>query len=272
MNDQLRRCQLKQLYIAKEIQRICEKNGIKFFLNAGTLLGAVRHNGFIPWDDDLDVGMLRVEYEKFVKIASSELGDEFFLQTWDTDPKYPMPFAKVRLNGTKYIEKNSQNADIHKGIYVDVFPYDNISSNKIKQKIQKYLSKIYLHLLLNKSGYEYYSKKNCKRYIVYSIFKAFSRLWSYNKLHKNLYNIMTKYNCENIQEIVTFGGANSFEKETLKYEWIKETVDHLFEDAMFPIPYMWDEYLTHFYGDYMTPPPKDKRYDRHNIVECDLGE
>ena len=103
MDNQLRLCQLRQLSIAKEIQRICKKHKIIFFLNAGTLLGAVRHQGFIPWDDDLDVGMLRSEYDRFIDIASKELDEAYFLQTWDSDPKYPMPFAKIRLNGTKYI-------------------------------------------------------------------------------------------------------------------------------------------------------------------------
>ena len=104
---------------------ICRKENISYSLHGGTLLGAVRENGFIPWDDDMDIGMLRADYEKFLNVAKEKLNKKYFLQTWDTDEKFALPFAKIRLNGTKYIEHNSKNVDIHNGIYIDIFPYDN---------------------------------------------------------------------------------------------------------------------------------------------------
>lgn len=271
MNNQLRQCQLLQLDIAKEVKRICKKHNIQYFLNAGTLLGAIRHKGFIPWDDDLDIGMLRSEYEKFIKIAPKELSKKYFLQTWDSDPYYAMPFAKIRLNGTKYVENNSRNVKLHQGIYIDIFPYDNIPDNRIKKKIQKYKAMFYWHLLLNKSGYDYVDKTQHIKYFLCFILKVLSNLFSYKKLHKDFYKTMTKYNFECTKNIVTFGGASSFEKETLKYEWVNKTEEKIFEDTVFLIPCMWDKYLTHFYGDYMTPPPEDKRYEGHSIIECDFG-
>lgn len=90
----------------------------------------MRHNGFIPWDDDMDVGMLRRDYEKFMKIAPSEFGDTYFLENWNVESGYGLPFAKVRKNGTQYVEAGSQNAHCHHGFYLDIFPYDNYPDNE----------------------------------------------------------------------------------------------------------------------------------------------
>ena len=272
MNNNLRKCQLLQLDIAKEIKRLCDENNIKYFLNAGTLLGAIRHDGFIPWDDDLDIGMLREDYEKFLRVAKEKLNEKYFLQTWDTDEKFALPFAKIRLNGTKYIEQNSKSVDIHSGIYIDIFPYDNVSDDKIDCKKQKLISKIYIHLLLNKSGYEYISKDSIIKKFVCAFFRLASRFLSYDFLHNGLNDCMNRYNGKETERVVAFGGASAFEKEMLLKSWLENTQEHKFEDVSFLIPDKWHEYLTHFYGDYMTPPPEDKRYIGHGIIKVDLGK
>ena len=100
----LRRIQLTQLEIGKEIKRVCEENDISYFLAHGTFLGAVRHQGFIPWDDDMDMGMLRPDYEKFCRIAPEKLKPEFFFQNWYSEPNYGLPFGKVMKRGTVYLE------------------------------------------------------------------------------------------------------------------------------------------------------------------------
>lgn len=117
----LRKVQLTQLEIAKEIRRVCEENDIPYFLTCGTLLGAVRHQGFIPWDDDMDVGMLRENYEKFCRIAPEKLKPEYCWQSWYTDPNYALPFGKVRKRGTLYLEAKSHRLE-ENGFYVDIFP------------------------------------------------------------------------------------------------------------------------------------------------------
>ena len=97
-----------QLEMLKEVKRICEEHDIKYFLDSGTLLGAIRHKGFIPWDDDLDVAFIREEYNKFLNVASKELDNRFFLQTWNNDNEYALPFSKIRMNNTKFVENNSK--------------------------------------------------------------------------------------------------------------------------------------------------------------------
>ena len=118
-----------EIEILDEIVRICKKHNIKYSLFAGTMLGAVRHAGFIPWDDDIDVGMLRSDYEKFIKIAHEELDSKFSLDCFEYNKKYHLGFAKIKKNGTIFDEEASHHMDNHKGIFVDVFPVDNVYDN-----------------------------------------------------------------------------------------------------------------------------------------------
>ena len=149
----LRKVQLTQLEIAKEIRRVCEENDIPYFLTCGTLLGAVRHQGFIPWDDDMDVGMLRENYEKFCRIAPEKLKPEYCWQTWYTDPNYALPFGKVRKRGTLYLEAKSHRL-AENGFYVDIFPYDAVSPDaEQRQETAGRLLKIYRTKLM-KSHYQ----------------------------------------------------------------------------------------------------------------------
>ena len=118
----LRALQLKELEIVDEIQRICEKHNIKWCLAYGTVLGAVRHKGFIPWDDDIDLYFVDDNYEKFLKACETDLNREkFFLQTMETDKNYPYPFGKIRMNGTCSMDEAYKDKKIHWGICVDLF-------------------------------------------------------------------------------------------------------------------------------------------------------
>ena len=128
-DDQSQRAQVGILQsdamrITKEIDRICRKHDIGYFICGGTMLGLVRHGGFIPWDDDMDVGMLRNDYERFLEIAPGELQDEFFLQTRKSDPNIPYLFSKLRLKNSEYITEYNEFRDFDKGICVDIFPFD----------------------------------------------------------------------------------------------------------------------------------------------------
>ena len=115
-----------EMDIMREIDRICRKHNLTYFLSCGTLLGVVRHKGFIPWDDDMDIDMTRENYDKFIAACKTGLNPEFRLQTWITDPNYHNGFAKILLKGTCAIEKRGETTLCEKGVFVDIFPWDNI--------------------------------------------------------------------------------------------------------------------------------------------------
>ena len=123
-----------QLEIAKNIKNVCEENNIEYFMVGGTLLGAVRHKGFIPWDDDIDLGMTTENFEKFLEVAPKCLDNRFFLQTSATDSFYFNSFAKVRLNNTHMQEKVTRETKMHDGIFVDIFSYDVADEKKANSK------------------------------------------------------------------------------------------------------------------------------------------
>lgn len=133
----LRRLQLTELEILKDIDRVCRAYDITYFLDSGTLLGAVRHGGFIPWDDDIDLGMPRDDYERFLVIAPEALGDRYRVTTPRIDAHQAAQFAKVMLADTRFVTEETEEAGFAQGIFVDVFPYDAVCSNAKAAKRQR---------------------------------------------------------------------------------------------------------------------------------------
>lgn len=269
--DDLRKVQLLQLKMAKEIKRVCEKYGISYSMLAGTMLGAVRHEGFIPWDDDLDIGMLRGDYDRFLAVAPKEMGGDYFVQTWDTDPQYALPFAKVRLEKTRYTEKNAGEAVIHDGIYVDVFVFDNIPEQPRKQKAHKRVTYLLQRMLLAKNGYCLWDENETGKKRAYQVLKAVSAPFSLRSLQKKLDREMRRYDGAKTEWVTAIGGSYGYEREKLRREWLENRRDYPFEDTTLPGPADADAYLTSLYGDYMTPPPESERENRHGITAIDFG-
>ena len=134
--EELERLQATLYRILAEIKRVCDKHGIRYFITGGTAIGAYFWGKILPWDDDVDVGMPRADYERFARIAQEEMGEDYFLQTPQTDPHVPFFFMKVRMNGTEFNEGTFRKLNIHQGIYVDIFPFDRMPENKRIEKIQ----------------------------------------------------------------------------------------------------------------------------------------
>ena len=270
----LRQVQLAQLEILKEVKRVCQKNGIQYFLDSGTLLGAVRHKGFIPWDDDLDVGMLHSDYERFISIAPRELNNDFFLETWDTDSAYPFAFGKVMKKATKYVEDAFDGTNKHNELYIDIFPYYPYPNEPRERDIQARLIARYRNLEYMLSGMKPWVRhNNCvERFFVR--LKYFPALIKARFLEKKDVNILYTNELKKFAGAVTDffvpGGISKHVKWVIPVECFSDFIELPFEDDVFMCPKGYDVYLKHAYGDYMTLPPENQRENRHHIVEIKL--
>lgn len=229
---------------------ICARNHIKYQLYAGSALGAVRHHGIIPWDDDLDVVMLREDYNRFMDIAESELDkNQYFLQREFTE-HWPMFFSKLRKNNTACIERYiPKDWETHMGIYIDIFPCDNLSNNPIKRKIQFVASKIVIAKSLNARGY-------CTNNLLKKTFIWVCKLFPQTVLTKIVINIQES----NTGWVHTFfGAARSYQKNIFPRAWFEESVMLSFGGSTAPVSKEYDALLTKLYGDYMTPLPESQR-------------
>ncbi len=262
MND-LRSLQMVCLDILKEIDRICKKHNILYWMEGGSMLGAVRHHGFIPWDDDLDIAMFREDYNRFLKIAPQELKSDYFLQTEETDPDYPLFFAKVRKNNTFLDEKQLSQFQIHKGIFVDIFPVDRMPMTESQIKRHR----IYLWLL-----FRLYFQTGKRVLPVSSVLSkpgisSFLKHIRFNKIKLRNYinKIYTKYNSREQYRYTSSWTMSQKMSWLYKKEWHDSFIEVEFEDMTARIPGGYHELLTHAYGDYMTPPPKEKQVPGHGL-------
>lgn len=268
-NAQLRQLQLLELNIALEFKRVCDMLNIKYFLIGGTLLGAVRHEGFIPWDDDMDVGMMREDYDRFMKEAPAVLDKKFFLQNWNSDSDYPYSFAKLRLNGTTVVEKMNVGTNSHKGVFLDIFPFDNVPADKKKQRKQARYEFWLKKLLWIKKGYGKELKKDSlKLRLKYYCGKFLSLFCSYDKLKNKFETELTRYNNEK-SDYMFCSCLYSYEKSMAKREWLENLALYKFEDQYFSSVKDYDAFLKHQYGDYMKLPPEDQRHT-HEIQELKI--
>lgn len=253
-----------EVKIALEIQRVCEKNGLRCFLVYGTLLGAVRHGGFIPWDDDMDMGMLRADYDKFAEVCKTDLGPEYLWQSWDNDPSYPFPAGKVRLKGTHTQEKFSIEG-VEDGIYVDVFPYDAVSDDAWARRVQGWWYYFGKRLLWMKKGYgRCIRDESFIQRLRYDLTAALLRLVPYDWLRRRVARELTRYNGLSTHQVAPYA------KDAVDREWIEDLVPVSFEGKQFMAFCAYDAYLHRIFGDYMKLPPESERVG-HDFLRLDFG-
>lgn len=267
----LRKVQLTQLEIAKEIRRVCEENDIRYFLADGSFLGAVRHQGFIPWDDDMDIGMLREDYEKFFRIAPEKLKPEYCVQSWYTDSNYGLPFGKVMKRNTVYLEGKKTNRLQENGFYVDVFPFDYVPEGEEERKaLAGRLLKIY-RIILMKCGYRPWMENGkvlWKKRLGY----LYYQLLSVGKQHAQLVREYDALARSAPKSSVICEQSALAKPDYYRAELFETMAEYSFEGEQFCCVKDYDGYLGALYGDYMKLPPEDQRENRHQIIEVDFGQ
>ncbi len=258
--NNLRSLQLSELQLLKEIDSFCNKNNIKYNIIGGSLLGAIRHKGFIPWDDDIDIGMARDDFEKFCNLIQKEKNIKFKSFKTTNDYIYYAPIVyDERITA---INKSVNNEKIIHP-WIDVFPYDGFPDNTIKRKLHSFRL-LYLRALINLSAFDDLIKINKKRPLHEKIIIFFGknlRLFKLLNTKKLLYKMdkcLKKYKINNGKDIVNFMGAYKL-KEVIPREYLTEQCLYEFEDTRFPGAKDYDGFLKHFYGDYMKLPPKYER-------------
>ncbi len=252
---ELRQCQLSLL---RSLDEVCKKLNISYFLDHGTLIGAVRHQGFIPWDDDIDIGMLRKDYEIFISRAYQFLPDYYFLQTNETEPDFYNNFAKLRDERTCYIESKYRDKDIHHGVFIDIFPFDYYPDHKFSEKIFN-LKRKFLKRRIEDGFLDDNRKKLSKKgQIVLMLSKMiYPDIKKAVKVREGL--------LKSVPESRFYWCSQGIDK--IPVEWLSQTVKLSFEGLMVSCPLAYDSYLTKFYGDYMQIPPVKDRVG-HHYYEC----
>lgn len=251
-----------QLQILSHLDSFCKENDINYFLIGGTLLGAVRHKGFIPWDDDIDVMMLREDYNRFMELYDLKDSSHYILHAYEKDQSFPYPFMKLDDNRTIFQEEINNNYEM--GVHIDIFPADVIPNDRRKQKKMFCKSAILIKILTIKRlpiKKRRGMMKNFLLFVGHFLTKPVSVRW----LIKEIINNSCKYSNEktDYRGNVVWGYGI---KEIVKAESYAEIKMTEFEHEQRPVPIGYEEYLSSVYGDYMMLPPIEKRNTHHNYI------
>ena len=249
----VRAVQEKILETMKYIDRLCRENGIEYFIMGGTALGAIRHGGFIPWDDDLDIFMTPTAYAQFKEAFEREASNAFILQEWRTTEKY-LEYAKVRMNGTTFIEESFKDrADMHHGIYVDIMILHKVKDRKLTEKIVYYKSKFVTLYALSQRNWK---PKTRTQALALKALKLLPCRFMAGRFYRHIY----KY--DNLTEGYKYCywiTPAKFRSGLFDASFFESPVDVPFEDTVLLGSEKIKEYLEYRYGDYMKLPSEEAR-------------
>ena len=259
--------QAVELTILKSVLEICSALNIQYFLVCGSALGAVKYGGFIPWDDDIDIGMFREDYRRFSEEAPKLLPEYYFWQTFRTDPNAPLIFGKVRDCRTTYIETSVAHIDMNHGVYVDVFPLDLYPEGKFarwKLEVKKSLYKRQIATVYS-----------AKRSVLGGILNSVNRLLGYqNRTAKTLEkyeHAIADYPGKRSDIVCNHGNWQGRLDYSPRWHYGNgKWAD--FEGLKVRIPENYDAYFTQKYGDWQSDLPEDQKYGHHFCTICDLNK
>ncbi|MCB6608394.1 LicD family protein [[Clostridium] symbiosum] len=268
-NIPIKEIQKKLLEILIYFRDFCNENNLSFVLAGGTCLGAVRHKGFIPWDDDIDVFMFREDYEKLPELWKKYADTERYTCVRSNE-NYNIHHTatEIKDNNTTFINKHSVDLDIHQGIMIDVIPLDGVPKSRKKQFYQMINSMIYCcfnfqRLPEHKSKGIFYLTK-----LALGIIRTDKMRYI---LWHNAEKRMAKYLPSTCNYVASLGEGMTIMRQHFKKEWMENIIYMEFEGYRMPVPSGYNEFLTISYGNYMELPPVEERVLRHNILFMDLN-
>lgn len=264
----LKKLQKLELMILKDFIQFCDENNIEYFIFGGSLLGTIRHHGFIPWDDDVDVIMFRKDYEKFVELYKRNPIDKYTLLTAENTSDYFLFFAKLILNGTEFNEWWNNQVSFNQGIFLDIFVWDNAPNNKILRNIHILRARV-LNRCVSISTLKFDIYPLSTRLVtntLHHLFKFFNL--SSKNFKKRLSKLLKKYDDDSTSHVFNVS-STSYPMVFLKSDF-SPSKKAKFEDVEVTIPNDFDMILTRYYGDYMKLPPESDRYN-HVTYNLDFG-
>lgn len=246
-----------QMDLLHELLEVCKVHDIKISIFAGSLLGVVRHKGFIPWDDDIDVCLTRENYERLLSIAPKAFSGRYFFQTALTDQKFFIGYARLRNSETTGIIKWNNSRDYNNGIYIDIFPLDGYTESEKKLKLQLALVSM-IQKLCNSYYFDCSIEKGIRQMAIRLLQKTIFKVIPYTSLVALYNKLLQLYSSEERVSLLTHS-----EQFIRKYWCEKEDLENLtlakFENLYVPVPENYDAMLIHMYGDYMKFPPIEQR-------------
>lgn len=266
-SQDLRKLQLIQLEMLQEVNRICIKFGIHYNIIAGTLLGAVRHGGYIPWDDDADVAMLRDDYEKFRRVCKTELdSDRFYFQDHRNTKGYRWGYGKLRRKNTLFLRAHQEFMPYQQGIFIDIFPLDGVPDNYFLRSIKNFECFCVRKILWAKVGKV--AETDFWKRLIYRIIDRIPEKKVFCYYHAMIRNANRKKT--RMVRILMFPAPNN---EYGYYRcWYETSADIVFEKITFQGIRDYDSYLNFKFGDYMKLPPVNERIPKHVSTRVDFGD
>ena len=265
MENMLRKLQLTQLDILKVFDKFCREHDLHYSLYAGSLLGAVRHKGFIPWDDDLDVCMSRADYDRFIALWGQEHPEGYILQNKENSPNFWQSFSKIRKDHTTFLQEQREAGQYHTGIFLDIFPLDRIPGGRMKRMAFKWNCMKY-QLLIRE-----FAPPKAGAIVRWgaSLILACTPESRRGKARHNALKKITRYNDQRDLEVAAIETMASLQKP-FAADMLDSYVDLPFEDDQFMCFACWDDHLRRKFGDYMQLPPEEERVWKHHPIIIDF--
>lgn len=251
VTEKMKRVWAVQLSMLDEVERICRKYGLRYFADSGTLIGAVRDKGYIPWDDDIDLAMLREDYERFVKVAPRELGEGLKLQTVYTEENYLRGHAQIRDGRTTGYNEEDARAGYNCGIFIDIFPLDGMPDGKLAARLWAFQVRLCWMVLYTWYRYDYYEKKTLAGRLLY----GFGRLLHIpmRRAYRRYEMVCARYKGKHTKRVCDTVFISQLAKNTWERKWFEDVVYLPFENRQIPAPVGYDGRLRAEYGEYWKP-------------------